>query len=926
MEPRRNNIHILDIRMLLDGSAEYLIPVYQRNYAWKEEQISQLIQDVIDYVPLKDEGRDYYIGTLVTYERNDNLHTFYETIDGQQRVTTLTLLLSAIKHDYPEIDLSWYQGVNIEFESRKSSSETLARLYDSGSIFSSSLNLNQSLINGYELCSKILKKKLNENGLNIKSFAGYLLERVKILRVTVPGDTDLNHYFEIMNNRGEQLEKHEILKSRFLEILNNSDDEKNVLYQHVFNLVWEACSDMERYLQYGFTVEQRDIVFGKEDWNTLQPTSFSELTESLKNNPENSDEDSEERHVTEIIKTLKSKEYEDKIEETFDRFNTVINFPNFLLQVLRVYTRKDIPLDDKRLINIFDEEIKTTADKFKFACGFGFELLRCKFFFDKYIIKREFISGIDKWSLKRLKWYKGNKVGYVNTFEAEDGADEDKNRTILMLLAMFHVSTPTQVYKHWLNAALYFLAQKNDIVAYDEYKNHLLATVRSFVFDRFLSKDNPKEYYDIIYKSTGRIERKITQLNISKLTFEENIDNIIFNYLDYLLWEKYKDKNNAIRNFEYSFRSSVEHYFPRNPMPGFKKLDEKDLNSFGNLCLISHSKNSSLSNYSPVAKKEHYQKQEIDSIKQWIMMNEYEPLNWDEKSIADHRQKMIEILTEDLNSDYEDLSQPQTDGETKALNWFNKYKGDAEKRKFLIRALFCFDDFCREVNSKWFFYDWDSIRTDESFKYFLDYCRENNPESLEDIIEDKLKNDKELRDDDFRYVVVKYPEILDYCADGYFSWIKDGEQVILHEGKRDTESSSTDMMIHLLFTWLKKLYKSDNSIYHHKEYFGVFIDYNPQEERFVFGSEDSYKGECFVELMEEHLIECYIQPRRNASNNSFVQGLIQYGWSILEGNYYKWGKSAVIGKLTEDYDENFRSISGKLQKLLKNGLGISPEK
>lgn len=68
----------------------------------------------------------------------------------------------------------------------------------------------------------------------------------------MPEDTDLNHYFEIMNNRGEQLEKHEILKSKFLEILNELEVEERELALSVFNLIWEACSNMEKYIQYGF--------------------------------------------------------------------------------------------------------------------------------------------------------------------------------------------------------------------------------------------------------------------------------------------------------------------------------------------------------------------------------------------------------------------------------------------------------------------------------------------------------------------------------------------------------------------------------------------------------------------------------------------------------------------------------------------------
>ena len=86
-----SEISQLSIKALLSGRDEYVIPMYQRNYAWEEGEITQLIQDVIDYLPKKDyKARNYYIGTLVVYERPDSKTSVFETIDGQQRLTTLS--------------------------------------------------------------------------------------------------------------------------------------------------------------------------------------------------------------------------------------------------------------------------------------------------------------------------------------------------------------------------------------------------------------------------------------------------------------------------------------------------------------------------------------------------------------------------------------------------------------------------------------------------------------------------------------------------------------------------------------------------------------------------------------------------------------------------------------------------------------------
>ena len=84
---------IKDIYIDSDRAAEYKIPIYQRNYAWGEDEITALVKDVYDSLS-NDSGSPYYIGTLVTYKRGDSE---YEVIDGQQRLTTIYLILKALK-------------------------------------------------------------------------------------------------------------------------------------------------------------------------------------------------------------------------------------------------------------------------------------------------------------------------------------------------------------------------------------------------------------------------------------------------------------------------------------------------------------------------------------------------------------------------------------------------------------------------------------------------------------------------------------------------------------------------------------------------------------------------------------------------------------------------------------------------------------
>jgi len=497
------------------------------------------------------------------------------------------------------------------------------------------------------MIKKLLPLKLTESNVTVEQFAGYLLQMVQIMRVKVPDDTDLNHYFEVMNNRGEQLEKHEILKSRLMEILKDDsqfDNSNECLHQ-----VWEACANMESYVQLGFSQKIRHRIFGKNDWGSFELSNFEGLSQAL--NESKQEAENITLSISEIINTRNIDRVKSEVDETPERFNTVINFPNFLLHVLRVMLQKDIPLDDKRLIATFETYLLKSENRVELAREFVFALLKCKYLFDHYVIKREFIGGKDEWSLKRYKWYANEKGSsdrgsYINSF-GEEADNDSSNRQILMLLAAFHVSTPTLVYKHWLNAALHHLYYSDGITS-GEYLGYMESLARAFVFDRFLVQDGGAEYFDIIYKNNGKCQTAHDKNFASgiepTLRFGTIQNNLLFNYLDYLLWIKHATVS-KVNSFEFTARSSVEHYYPQKPMADIDKRESELLDNFGNLCLISHSKNSKLSNYMPDAKKNHYRNNQIDSIKQYLMM-EYS--KWDKAEILEHAEAMRRVLVDSL--------------------------------------------------------------------------------------------------------------------------------------------------------------------------------------------------------------------------------------------------------------------------------------
>jgi hypothetical protein len=914
---QEDSISNFSIKELFNGGDNYIIPIYQRNYSWGEEQISQLIQDIIDY-RLQSSSHKYYLGTLVIYERQSGNIIMYETIDGQQRLTTLSILVSYIKNTYEEVDLKWFDKLNLQFANRKIATDTLNAVY--AGYFQSNIIFNDSIKSAYELIEKILSVKLTESKLTISQFSDYLLNQVRILRVPVPEDTDLNHYFEIMNNRGEQLEKHEILKSKLLGILDKSDDSNKEVSSNWFNVIWEACSNMEKYVQYGFTTGQRNVIFGQKNWNTLTVTDFDNLCSKYTLTTDQKDIATTKSFLSDIILGKTPIKLQQNPDDNPDRFNSVINFPNFLLHVLRIQLQTDIPLDDKRLLKTFEEYLpETLADRIVFVKEFAFTLLKCKFLFDKYIIKREFIAGSDRWSLKKLKWYENNKVGYVSTFGEEDSNNEE-NRTVLLLLSMFHVSTPTLVYKHWLNAALNYVYHQPEIKS-KPYAEFLENLANAFLFDRFLAK-NPSDYFEIIYTNAGVPKNTIEDIELKALTFGSLQNNLIFNYLDFLLWRE-NQSDTKIKNFEYTFRSSVEHYFPQHPMPGFTGLEDKYLNSFGNLCLISNSKNSRLSNFMPSAKKEYYAAQDtIDSIKQHIMMNAYKPENWNVDSIIDHNQKMTDLLLKQLDKDYQPFtidSQNEVQDSSpldKAEKWFEELQNT--NKALLVRAIMCFGQIDFEIGwtsggSKYNLYQWSRIKETEAYSEFKAYVSINNPAGLEEIIQAQLKTNIDLQEDSYRFVFVYYPEIMDYCKEGNFGWINDGKKIILLKGDRASVYKSCELYSFLLGKYLDKKYTINTYVDGERLRFSV-IESNGKFELSSFLNWEEIRFEVWNNGNGQMHYE--LNRGEMHGNSRIIKTLKELGWDNNSGGHLYHIKKPFLIEIEESIENNIINCQKEIEKLI----------
>ena len=682
----------LNIREFL-SEGKYVITIYQSNYDWGEREDLQLLEDISDYAQKnkeqnkeqdkeqkkkqdkeQNEEQPYYIGSAVVFLRTAHGETYFETIDGQQRLTTLTILACLLKH---QEKAGWFEKPNLSYDHRKEADEALMMLMN-GQL--SQHPSAQNIVSVYRLLEKHLQPMLTAKGLDLETFADYLFQKVIMLRIPVPQDTQLNHYFEIMNTRGEQLEKHEVLKAVLMGKLAPKE-------HHLFHLIWEACSDMSAYVQMNFSVDMRNVLFN-DTWSKLRVESFDEgffdklykaLPQKESGNTTNVEDGAP--HTLESLFTdannhesydLPSDGNADKGKS--ERFGSIINFPNFLLQVLKVcyhgrfFNQKypeavdaQIRLDDKALIPTFQavlSSLGTEAEKTHFVKEFIMQLLLLRTLYDRYVIKREYVNGTESWSLKKLKYDTNHKTGsYVNTFSSSDNAEDaepesDIGKEIRLLEAMFHVSAPTQIYKHWLNAVLKAVHTTNPIEA-DSLRNRLYDLARCYMLDVYLAKDGKKHSFEeIVYRKEGIPQNHIDDIDWGAINQGCNVQNFIFNFYDFILWKKELGQH---EKFDFTYRTSVEHFYPQKPMPGYEPLSPEYLNSFGNLCLISSSMNSKFSNNMPKAKYDNFGSSEemrsALSLKLQEMMERVKDGEWELEQIKAHYEKARERITNALQGE-----------------------------------------------------------------------------------------------------------------------------------------------------------------------------------------------------------------------------------------------------------------------------------
>lgn len=362
------------------------------------------------------------------------------------------------------------------------------------------------------------------------------------------------------------------------------------------------------------------------------------------------------------------------IDEDPGSYSPIIDFPDFLLHVLKIklgehFTWADhehdagpgIRLEDKYLLEEFGK-ILADVDA-TWVRDFGWLLLKVRYLLDSFVIRVHLgIAGDDEenWVIHQAHQYSSKHshrhlnaratFGASNASLDDDAQQSAAGRRVLMLQAMFQVTDTRRASKYFLFQILDWLHanEQDSWVQAEHLANHLeqsaIERLRTFELD------------EILHLGT-------------------QVPNFIFNFLDYLLWLQGTAEHPALGGlinnkklvdwirepadkFSFRYRTSVEHFYPVQPdeKQHHQRLDEVEVNQFGNLCIMSRSENSARNNLMPKAKVAQY-KSTDQSLKFQIMAEkirelELEGYQWNTHQIQEHGNQMARLLKQVAQSGF----------------------------------------------------------------------------------------------------------------------------------------------------------------------------------------------------------------------------------------------------------------------------------
>lgn len=282
--------------LTMESREFYHIPPYQRPYSWKNEQIDQLFNDI------DDESSGYYVGNILVTKHeslDEPSSTTYEVIDGQQRLTTLSLFLLAIWQISASLKGTVSLGLEDEYVSqmysdigrrlminRDPSAPRLQLLGDDAKIYQELIRAVWEKDEPQVKKNRIFVRRYNhivDLFSDWRTDVGALFEfydkliNVLVLQIEAASIGDAFSIFSSLNSKGLPLTLVDLLKSEFLGMGENSDQ----LQESTLERQWEMLTQTFTVDGNGSDVDTKAFTqFFLNNYDTFESSVKSSVTKS----------------------------------------------------------------------------------------------------------------------------------------------------------------------------------------------------------------------------------------------------------------------------------------------------------------------------------------------------------------------------------------------------------------------------------------------------------------------------------------------------------------------------------------------------------------------------------------------------------------------------------------------------------------------
>lgn len=622
------------------------VPIYQRLYVWGVDQVKTLLEDLV--TAYTDKKAIFYLGGALVVEREeiDNGRCF-DLIDGQQRFTTLWMM-----------SLVWKEAL-LPFRYRKEKQGRRPRIRFSirpevdrffeqqiVSDSASALVRNPRIVNALAMIESFVEEQ--GKGFQLAAFTLFVFEKVQMVLTQVPAHTDLNKLFELINNRGIQLQHHEILKARMLSLLPDPEE------REPYAKLWDACAEMgnfvEKNLKEVSKLKISELYDDKASTGGTEALSRADQVLLALSQQQTNAFPKEAVSLeallaseTELAGDEDASESDESCES--DEVRSIISFAMLLQHTLRIWLhenkRDDLPkIIDKELLSLFDRHFFADKAGYVQVTSFIKLLWNVRYAFDKYVVK--WVTKGEEEHHLICKLRHNSKQSRGKTAISLLRQQPTFNEGFALLQSMLYHSQQITTH-YWLTPLLAYVQSnpRQTTKHYYAYLRHL---------DNHLFCGNHDR--SLIARSRDFLDEpwRCNEADCSILSEAHGLSfpHYWFYKLEFILWETKPAKIVATRldDFRMTAKNSIEHISPQTPqVTDTNRVSPGILDTFGNLSLVSRGVNSEYGNMPFNEKRQRFLNRNasrLDSLKMALI---YQSQEWNDEVAADHQQQMITLMS-----------------------------------------------------------------------------------------------------------------------------------------------------------------------------------------------------------------------------------------------------------------------------------------